>query len=136
MTKSNSRIVTFIAVGVLIFGLVQLGQAAAISVRSNIAADYGANSTQITARIILALGWACVFVWQAFQLYRYRQSSLNLIPLGSILVGFLLYQLVFALLSTSPIDQQRWVLSMIVVICIIVLGWVFQRRYGRSTLTN
>ena len=128
MTKSKTRTVTFIAIGVLIFGLVQLGQAAAISARSGIATDYGANSTQLLVRIVLAVGWACVFIWQAFQLYRHRQSSLTLRPLGAILVFYVLYQLVLALFSDSMVDQQRWVILMIVASCAIVLGWIYQQR--------
>ena len=130
MTKSNSRIVTFIASGVLIFGLVQLVQATAIRSRSAIAVDYGANSIQLTVRIILAIVWACIFIWQAFQLYRHRQSSLSLRPLGATFAIYLLYQLVLAWFSYSVIDQQRWVILMIVVVCAIIFGWVIQRRFA------
>ena len=132
MTKAASRIVTFIAVGVLIFGLVQLVQAVAIGARSSTAISYGADSTQLMVRAILAIVWACIFFWQAFQLYRHRESSLTLLPLGIIVVIYLLYQLVLASFSASAIDQQRWLILAIAVGCAIVLGWFAQWRIGRS----
>ena len=128
MTKHKPRTVTFIAIGVLIIGLIQLWQIISISSQSLIAIDYGASSTQIQVRAILTFVWACVWVWQAFQLYRHRQSHPTLFPLGCILVLYTLFRLALAFMSASPIDQQRWIVLLILTVASIVIGLVYQRR--------
>ncbi|MFK7805453.1 MAG: hypothetical protein AB8G95_27735 [Anaerolineae bacterium] len=131
MTKHNSRIVTFIVAGVLIIGLVQFWQAWVIYARSPIAASYGVSSIQLQVRIVLTFMWGCIWIWQAFQLYRHQQSNRALLPLGSIVILYTLYRLVLAVISPSVIDQQRWVL--LLVLAIIALGIVISwgRRHTR-----
>lgn len=128
MTKQNSRIVTFIAAGVLIIGLVQLWQAWVINSRSPIAASYGVSSIQLQVRIVLTLVWACIWIWQAFQLYRHQQSNRALRPLGGIIILYTLYRLVLAVMSPSIIDQQRWVLLLVLAIAALIGVISWQRR--------
>lgn len=134
MTTHKPQTVTFIAIGVLIIGLIQLWQAVTISSQSLIAIDYGASSTQIQVRTILTFVWACIWIWQAFQLYRHRQSYPTLFPLGCIIVLYTLFRLALALMSASPIDQQRWIVLLVLAVSSIVAGLIYQRR--NNSLSN
>ncbi|MFT5197290.1 MAG: putative membrane protein [Cellvibrionaceae bacterium] len=133
MTKPNSRIVTFIATGVLIIGLFQFWQAAAISTRSLIATSYGINSTPIQVRTIFTIVWGCIWIWNAFQLYRHRQSSRTMLLFVSSIIMYTLFQLILALLSPSIIDQQRWVTLLIPAFFAIVGGVIYQKHTQTQT---
>jgi len=128
MTKQHSRIVTFIAVSVLIIGLIQLWQAWGINSRSPIAISYGVSSIQLQVRSILTLLWGCIWIWQAFQLYRHQQSNRAWFQLSGTIIFYTLYRLILVVISPSIIDQQRWVVGLILAIVALVAILSERRR--------
>jgi len=129
-TRTKSQIVTFVAIGVLIIGLIHFWQVVTISTRAPIASSYGVNPNPIIVRQLLAFVWASVWLWQAFQLYRHRQSEPKWLPLGGAIMVYTLFQSIQSFISPSLIDQQRWLLLVMVMasMTMITAGIVLQRR--------
>lgn len=131
MTKPKSRIVTFIAASVLIIGLVQLWQAIAIYTGSLIAISYGANLIQLLIRTVLTLLWAGIWVWQAFQLYRHRQSRPTLTPLTGVIILYTFYRTILSFYSPSMIDQHRLSALLLIAGCSVAGGLIFHRQLSK-----
>lgn len=134
MKSKRPLSVTFLAVGVFIFGLGQLWQAGAIYGHTAVLTTLP-NTLNPHLRLIAALLWALLAFTLSLTLWRGWAPTRWLIPLAG--SAFLLYHLSLITISTSIMAQRGWTGNLLLGSSLLLLtSFILHRPAARPFFAN